>query len=162
MTSSMRDIADDLRTILAVLGEKRRDEDARHSKAIQEIDHETATVQATLDLQTRLLADGRTKLFDAKPLRPGANNRLESETLEILGNAEIWDHSEIKRELLARGIGDASDPNFGRSLQGALLSMKARDLVALAGLRRWKITAKGLGRELPLRRVRLGTPSPAS
>jgi hypothetical protein len=55
----MRDITDDLRAILAVLDEKRRGENARHTKALAEIDQEAATVQATLDLQSRLLADWR-------------------------------------------------------------------------------------------------------
>jgi hypothetical protein len=158
----MRDITDDLRAILTILGQKRQDEDARHIKAIQEIDHEVATVQETLDLQVRLLADSRAKVIEAKPLRPGAANKLESEILEILSNAAEWDHTEIKNELLTKGLGNASDPNFGRGLQGTLLSMRARELVDLSGLRQWRITAKGLGRELPLRRPRMGTPSPAS
>jgi hypothetical protein len=162
MNLPMRDITDDLRAILTILGQKRRDEDARHTQAIEEIDREAATVQATLDLQVKLLADGRVKSLDAKPLRPGASNRLESEILEILANADVWDHSDIKRELLARGLGDAKDPNFGRGLQGVLLSMRSRDLVSFVGTRKWKITAKGLGRELPLRRPRIGSPSIAS
>jgi hypothetical protein len=162
MTLPMHDITDGLRAILTILGQKRRDEDVRHAKAIEEINHETATVQATLDLQVRLLADGRAKTLESKQLRPGTANIVESEILEIMSNAQEWDHAEIKRELLARGIGDAGDPNFGRGIQGSLLSMRSRGLVDLAGLRKWKITAKGLGRELPIRRRQIGSPSSAS
>jgi hypothetical protein len=163
MNMPMRDISSDLQAILAVLDEEERAEDARHSKAHADIAQKRATVQATLDLQTSLLANVREKVLDAKPLRPGAQTRLESEILDVLSNAREWEHTEIKAELISRGIGVADDPNFGRGLQGTLLSMRGRELVDLAGMRKWRITAKGLGRELPIRRRPvLGTPSQTS
>jgi hypothetical protein len=158
----IRDITADLRARLDLIQERRRAEDDRHSQAVEEINKEEMAVQAMLALEEKLLANGRAKALEAKPLRSGAATKFESEILEILSNADEWEHSDIKRELLARGVGDADDPNFGRGLQGVLLSMRGRELVELTGLRKWRITAKGLGRELPVRRRVIGAPSSAS
>jgi hypothetical protein len=152
----IRDITEDLKARLELLAQRKNDEVRRHANALDEIAQEAEKVENMLELESQFLAGERQKLAAvtaSKPLRPGAQNRFESEILDVLSNNKDWEHSEIKAELLGRGLGDANDPNFGRSLQGALLSMRARELVELVSERQWRITAKGLGPQIVRRRI---------
>jgi hypothetical protein len=153
--ATIRDITEDLKARLELLAQRKKDEERRYAEVLDEIDQEAEKIEGMLELESQFLAGERKKLAAAtasKPLRPGANNRFESEILDIIANGKDWEHSEIKAELLGRGLGDAADPNFGRSLQGALLSLRARELVELVGERQWRITAKGRGGSNGIRR----------
>jgi hypothetical protein len=142
--TDLRDITADLQARLDLIGSRRREEEHRHVRALQELDGEVEMIKHMLDLERRLLADRQAKASAAKPLLPGAATPLESEILEILGNKKEWEHAEIKAELVNRGAGRTDDPTFGRSLQGTLLSMRSRELVDLLGVGVWRIAEKRL------------------
>jgi hypothetical protein len=139
----IRDIRTDLRTRLNALAGRREEAEQRYEAELVALDTEEATLKAMLALEEKRLRNGG-GLQSAKPLRPGAHNRLESEVLETLSDEKQWPHGAIKDALIERGIGNGEDPNFGRSLQGVLLSLRSREFVGLVGNRTWQITEKGL------------------
>jgi hypothetical protein len=141
----MADIKKELLARIAGV-EKRRDaEDQRHKGALQELDHEEAVIKDMLKLEEKLSLNGHDQPAPKPkaPLRPGAANEVESEILEALSNKGNWEHSEIKSHLLDRGLGP-NNPNFGRSIQGLLLSLRGRELVENVGPGTWRATKKAL------------------
>jgi hypothetical protein len=139
----IRDIRDDLRVRINDLSRRRDAAERRLRDELQALDAEEATLKNMLALEEKRVRNGGLPLRQ-KPLRPGAANRTESEILEILSDEKEWPHASIKDALIARGIGQADDINFGRSLQGTLLSLRGRELVDHASERTWQITKKGL------------------
>jgi len=141
----MADIKHELLARLAGVGKRRDEEEQRHAAVLRELDGEEDTIKEMLRLEEKLAANSQRALpWNAKrPLRPGAANETESEILEALSNKGEWDHSEIKSHLLDRGIG-VGNPNFGRSVQGMLLSLRARELVEHVGTGTWRATEKAL------------------
>jgi hypothetical protein len=126
--------------------EKRRDaENLRHEGVLQELAREEAVIKDMLKLEEKLFLNGHGAPAPKPkaPLKPGAANEVESEILEALSNKGEWEHSEIKTHLLDRGLG-ANTPHFGRSIQGLLLSLRARELVENIGTGRWRATKKAL------------------
>jgi len=146
MAQQIRDIRDDLKARLDLLGPRRGEVQERYKAEIQEIDREEAMLRTLLAAEERLMAKTRVTVE-----RKWAGNALENEILDILSNEGEWEHSEIKTALLDRGHGHNDDPKrFGQSIQGTLLSMSHRDLVESVGRGKWKITKYGLtGRVQP-------------
>ena len=103
----IRDISPDLQARLKLIADRRRAEEDRHEQALQDFDQEAEAVETMLELEGRLRANGKALVLGTKPLRPGANSREESEILEILSNNKDWEHTDIKGELIGRGIGRA-------------------------------------------------------
>lgn len=143
----MADIKQELLARLAGVGKRRADEKLRHDTAVRELDGEEDTIKEMLRLEEKLAASAQHVMpwEHAAPLtlRPGAANLAESKILEALSNKGEWEHSEIKTYLLDRGVGVAN-PNFGRSIQGMLLSLRARELVQNVGIGKWRATEKAL------------------
>jgi hypothetical protein len=136
----MKEIKEGLLERLNHVEKKRSDEDERHEGVLQALDREEALIKEMLALEEGRAFNGASAP-KKKSLRPGAANEVESEILELLsvGNAA---HAAVKGYLIERGLGSATDPNFGRSIQGTLLSMRGRELVELVGEREWGISKK--------------------
>jgi len=140
----MADIKSELRARLEGIEGRRRAEDERHEAVHQQLDREADIVKAMLALEEGhgLNGIGAPSNKKKKPLRAGAANAVESEILELL-SINSAEHGALKEHLIEQGLGSADDPNFGRSLQGTLLSMRGRELVDLIGKGVWAIGEKG-------------------
>ncbi len=140
MAQQIRDIRDDLRARLDLLGPRRGEVQERYKAELREIDQEEAMLKTLLAAEDRLMATTRVTVE-----RKWAGNALENEILDILSDEEPWEHGEIKTALIERGHGKNDDPRrLGQSIQGTLLSMSHRNLVTNAGYGKWKITEGGL------------------
>jgi hypothetical protein len=140
----MADIKKELLARIAGVEKRRGAENMRHEMVLDGLDQEEATIKAMLKLEETLISNGHAPT--PKPyatLRPGTANEVESAILEALSNKGEWEHSEIKSHLLDRGHG-IGQPNFGRSIQGLLLSLRGRELVENVGTGRWRATKKAL------------------
>ena len=141
----MADIRQELQSRLAGIEARRETENQRHEASRQALDREAEIVKAMLALEEGRPLKGTEAMAPiARPLRPGAGNVIESEILDALSNHQDWDHHDIKAYLIERGTGSESDPQFGRSVHGKLLSMRNRELVEGLGDGKWRIAKKGL------------------
>jgi hypothetical protein len=147
-TPEFRDIRSDLKLRLEGISARRDEAQRRYERELKEIEGEESILREMLKIEDKSNSNGHpTSLLDMMPspqLRVGAQNRIEHEILIFLSDGKEHAHSEIRERLLGIGIGAPDDPNFGRSVQGTLLSMRGRDLVTLSDERTWKITQKGL------------------
>ena len=139
MAQQIRDIREDLKARLDLLGPRRGEVQERYKAEIREIDQEEAMLKTLLAAEERLMATTNVTVE-----RKWAGNALENEILDILSDVEPWEHAEIKTALIKRGHGKNDDSRFGQSLQGTLLSMSHRNFVTNAGYGKWQITEVGL------------------
>ena len=144
----MADIIKELNARLADVAKRRDAEDERHEGVHQTLDREVEIIKAMLALEEGRSSNGyAVPAQRQRPLRAGAGNAVESEILEALSDRKEWFHADIKAHLIEQRLGSEKDPNFGRSLQGVLLSLRGRELVEHSDTAQWKITKKGLSAE---------------
>jgi hypothetical protein len=117
------------------------EEEARHKAALAAIKADRSLVRNMLEFERRNKKG--VQPAEALKLHPNAQNRIEHEILDFLRDGDAAEHAAIKEMLIEEALGSSADPNFGRSVQGTLLSMRARDLVELVDERVWGITKKG-------------------
>lgn len=136
----IRDIKVDLLARLRWFEERRHAEEERHQSVLQVIDRDEKLVKEMLEYEERQANSADKPLEQKKDSwHPNANTPLENAVLKTLSNNEIWEHSALKADLIGKGMGNEADPNFGRSLQATLLTLKNRDLVEYVGERQWKL-----------------------
>ena len=116
--------------------------DERHKTETEAIERDRQLLREMLEFEKRRAGPMVARVTVTMAMHPLAQNRIESEILTMLIRDQELDHGAIKDRLIKDGYGSSADPNFGRSVQGTLLSMRSRDLVDLVGMGRWRITKK--------------------
>lgn len=134
----MRDIRSDLRDRLAAISRQREAAEAEHKSRLAAIDQQEVMLSELIRVEDARAAEAHKNLS----LKNGAANPLEHEILTLLETDGTCEHGKIKDEMIARGLGKAADPQFGRVIQGHLLSMKGRKLVDTLGEGNWRIHRK--------------------
>lgn len=141
--SELRDIRTDLKIRLDRITARRDEAQRRYERELEEIKTEEAIIREMIRIEEKRTANGHapTPAIPSSLLRPGVQNRTEHEILELLSDEREHSHRDIKEHLLRAGIGAADDPNFGRSLQGTLLSLRGREFIEIpeGKFRTWRI-----------------------
>jgi hypothetical protein len=141
----MKDIKSDLRQRLEAIDKKVNFEQQRHDAALEKLERARSTIKAMIDLEENDGTDPQEDFFARKQTSAPQEVTaavLESEIHALLKNQKDWAHSDIKSRLILKGLGTDSDPQFGRRVQGTLLSLLARGLVEKAGKRQWRALKK--------------------
>ena len=137
----MRDIRADIKERLESVATKRE----RLQDALVNLDEQERMLQTLLTAENARFHSREPSLFGhitgAKPVETSISAFL----IEAMSDGNNWPLERLKQLALEQGILSPDDGAIGRSLHGALIGLKRRDLAEIVESGVWKLKEKTIG-----------------
>lgn len=143
----MKNIKSALQDRLDAVAKKIDFEKQRHEDVMKRLLAAHATIEAMIaieDAENEPQSDMFTPT--SAPQQVATADQLEAGILAALKahNARML-HGDVKEFLVRKGLGSATDPQFGRRIQGTLLSLKHRGIVDQPAMATWSLASQKAG-----------------